>query len=152
MYSCVPESAPARFWYSRLAWIDVACSAVRAYRRTRSSNVPFVSSMTAYSSPGQSPSTGAGVFGNESTPSASASRRAGSTVTTHARRPVRAACSANVAATVVFPTPPGPQQTTTGRSAARDVRPPAGPGATGPGAVGPGADAPAVSGAVEPVI
>ncbi len=30
MYSCVPDRAPARFWYSRLARIDSACSGVRA--------------------------------------------------------------------------------------------------------------------------
>ena len=30
MYSCVPLSAPARFWYSRLDRMLSACSGVRA--------------------------------------------------------------------------------------------------------------------------
>src|SRR5271156_2375922 len=75
--------------------------------------------MSAYRWPGQSPSTSEGVLGSDSTPRASASRRAGSTVTTQARRPARAAASAKVADTVVLPTPPEPQHTTTDRSATR---------------------------------
>src|ERR1035438_6573685 len=44
-------------------------------------------------------------------PRACARRRAGSTVSTRARRPRRAAASASAAARVVFPTPPGPVRT-----------------------------------------
>ena len=97
---------------------------------TRSSKVPLVSSMRACSSPGQSPRRPrSGRWAGTRRPSESARRRAGSTVTTQARRPARAACRAKVAATVVLPTPPGPQHTTTGRSAARDrsAGDPAGP-------------------------
>ena len=52
-------------------------------------------------------------------PRASASRLAGSMVTTAARRPIMAAAIAVAAAMVVFPTPPVPQHTRTLRSAAR---------------------------------
>ena len=69
--------------------------------------------MSAHSWPGQGPSISCGALDSMSNPSASARRRAGSIVTTHARRPLRAASSANAAETVVFPTPPEPQQITT---------------------------------------
>ena len=72
--------------------------------------------MSAVRCPGQSPATSVGVLGSDSTPRASARRRAGSTVTTQARRPARAAARAKVAETVVLPTPPEPQHTTTERS------------------------------------
>ena len=81
--------------------------------------MPLESSISACRWPGQSPSTSVGVLGSDSTPSASASRRAGSTVTTQERRPARAAARAKVADTVVLPTPPDPQHTTTERSATR---------------------------------
>ena len=51
-----------------------------------------------------------------SSPSELASRRAGSMVTTQARRPSRAAWRAKAAAVVVLPTPPEPQQMTIDRS------------------------------------
>src|SRR5437899_9065956 len=47
------------------------------------------------------------------TPSASASRGAGSMVQTRVRRPWRAASAPSAAAVVVLPTPPGPTQTRT---------------------------------------
>ena len=58
------------------------------------------------------------------TPSASASRRAGSIVSTSVRRPRRAASSASAAATVVLPTPPDPTQIAIrGRSSAACAKP-----------------------------
>jgi len=58
-----------------------------------------------------------GRFPSDSTPIASASRRAGSIVSTNAWRPRRAASNASAAATVVLPEPPQPTQTITSRSA-----------------------------------
>ena len=84
---------------------------------TRASKVGLVSSISAHSSPGQSPSIWVGVLERPSRPSASASRLAGSMVTTTARRPRRAASRASTAAVVVLPTPPEPQQTRMRRSA-----------------------------------
>src|SRR5581483_8794291 len=117
MYSCVPDKALEMLRYRRLSRMDRACSSVAAYRCTRSSNVPLVSSMSAHSSPGQSPSMRVGVLPNAPMPRASASRLAGSTVTTHARRPMRAPSRARAAAIVVLPTPPVPVVTTMERSA-----------------------------------
>ena len=94
-----------------------ACSGDDAYRRSSSSKVPLGSSMSAHSSPGQSPSIRRGVLARVSTPRASARRLAGSMVTTQARRPRRAASRAKAADTVVLPTPPDPQHTTMARSA-----------------------------------
>src|ERR1039457_1932088 len=71
--------------------------------------------MTAWRRPGQSPSTSVGVLATDCTPNESASRRAGSTVTTPDRRPARPAATSNVAETVVLPTPPEPQHTITVR-------------------------------------
>src|SRR3984885_9952168 len=71
--------------------------------------------MTAWRRPGQSPSTSVGVLARDCTPNESASRRAGSTETTQDFRPARAAATANVAETVVLPTPPEPQHTITVR-------------------------------------
>ena len=93
-----------------------ACSGDDAYLAISSSKVPLGSSMRAHSSPGQSPSICRGVLARVSTPSASASRLAGSMVTTQARRPRRAASRAKAADTVVLPTPPDPQHTTMARS------------------------------------
>ena len=92
------------------------CSGVAAFATTRSSKVLLVSSISAQSSPGQSPSMRVGVPVRPSRPSASASRLAGSIVTTTARRPARAASSARTAAVVVLPTPPEPQHTRMRRS------------------------------------
>ena len=52
-------------------------------------------------------------------------------VTTHARRPRRAASSAKAADTVVFPTPPEPQHTTMARSVTSSESPMPAPGAEG---------------------
>ena len=68
---------------------------VSEYRATRSSKVPFASSITADSSPLQSPSIRRGVLSRCSRPSASASRRAGSIVTTQVFRPCLGACDAD---------------------------------------------------------
>src|SRR3954467_6944915 len=68
------------------------------------------SSMSAHSSPGASTVTRCGSFGSSSSPSALASRRAGSIVTTATFRPRSASPSATAAAVVVLPTPPGPAQ------------------------------------------
>ena len=72
--------------------------------------------------PASRPATSVGVLGRDCTPKESASRRAGSTVTTQARRPARAAARAKVAETVVLPTPPEPQQTMTERSVTKESR------------------------------
>ena len=89
--------------------------------RTRSSQLCLVSSMAAHSSPrGVTPAC----LNTSSemrtswlpipfSPSASASRRAGSTVSTRTRPPCSAAAMApTAAAVVVLPTPPGPQAMT----------------------------------------
>ena len=89
----------------------------------------FMSSISAESEPSAgtpsassaSRGSGSGWLPSVSTPSASASRRAGLIVITSARRPARAASSAIAAATVVLPTPPQPTQTTTRRSSAGSV-------------------------------
>ena len=67
-------------------------------------------------------------WSGSSDPRASASRLAGSMVTTQARRPRRAASRAKAAETVVLPTPPDPQQTTIDRSSTRSATGPARPG------------------------
>src|SRR3954451_1817464 len=82
-----------------------------AYLNTSESKVLFVSSINAHSSPDQSPSMRVGVSASVSSPNASASRLAGSIVTTTARRPCRAPSMASTAAVVVLPTPPDPQHT-----------------------------------------
>ena len=92
---------------------------VSAYLRTRSSKVLFGSSCRAQSSPLHGPGTRFAVFPRLSSPSESASRRAGSIVTTHDRLPVRAPSRARAAEIVVFPTPPEPQLTTMRLSAIR---------------------------------
>ncbi len=121
MYSCVPDSAPDTFRYSEFATIRSACSGDDAYLTTSASKVDLVSSMSAHSSPGQSPLTSRGSLVSSPSPRASARRRAGSMVTTHARRPSCAACTASAAALVVLPTPPDPQHTTTLLCAARSA-------------------------------
>src|SRR6266508_1833632 len=68
--------------------------------------------MVAHSSPGQSPWITRGESVRMSTPRASASRLAGSIVTTTVLRPLRAPSSATAAAIVVLPTPPVPVQMT----------------------------------------
>src|SRR5579872_7556846 len=88
--------------------------------------------MSAHSSPSHGPATRWGALVSSPTPMAFARRLAGSIVTTQARRPRRAASTANAAATVVLPTPPEPQHTTIDRSSTRSVSPaPAGPGSGG---------------------
>src|SRR5579864_1264162 len=93
-----------------------------AYLRTRASNVLLTSSISAHSSPDQSPSMRVGVSASVSSPRASASRLAGSMVTTTARRPWRAPSKASTAAVVVLPTPPDPQHTITRRVRVRGAR------------------------------
>ena len=84
-----------------------------AYSATSSSKVDLVSSISAHSSPGQSPVDQASVsFVSDSR--ARARRPAawpGSIVTTTARRPVAPPPARATAAVVVLPTPPVPQQT-----------------------------------------
>ncbi|HZY60489.1 MAG TPA: hypothetical protein VFE56_12040 [Candidatus Binataceae bacterium] len=85
-------------------------------RSTRPSQAPLASSIIADSlSEGSSPAaisrwrpSPVGLPPSWSMPSASRSRRAGSTVITAVLRPVRAAASARAAAIVVLPTPPVP--------------------------------------------
>ena len=100
----------------RSAW-----SGAPAFVVTSSSKVLFVSSIRAHSSPGQSPSIRDGVPVSPARPRASASRLAGSMVTTTARRPAFAASSASAAAVVVLPTPPEPQHTRMLRCATSSV-------------------------------
>ena len=91
----------------------------------------FASSCIAHSSPARSaPSTRCGSLPSSSSPSAVASRRAGSIVTTATRLPSAASPSARAADVVVFPTPPEPATMTTRfperfMSAARRARRPA---------------------------
>ncbi|MCK4177667.1 hypothetical protein Acit_09420 [Aciditerrimonas ferrireducens] len=96
-----------------------------------------MSSMAAHSSPfGWTPAAAKASGGTRTaslpmplTPSASASRRAGSTVSTSTRPPERtAAVAAAAAAVVVLPTPPGPQATTISFEASRPPRDGAGDG------------------------
>src|SRR4051812_29138224 len=80
-----------------------------------SSNVRFMSSIIASSEPpadASTPATTRGVLSSSVSPIDCASRRAGSMVSTHTRRPRSAALSASAAAVVVLPTPPAPQHTT----------------------------------------
>ena len=95
----------------RLRLMSSTCWAESEYRWTRSSNVPFGSSIMACSSPGHGPSIRVGRLVRSSRPRELASRLAGSMVTTQAVRPRRAASRANAAAVVVLPTPPEPQHT-----------------------------------------
>src|SRR5918992_959951 len=88
-----------------------ACSGDDEYVVTRLSNVDLVSSISAHSSPGQSPSMRRAVSVSAPSPNVSASRLAGSMVTTTARLPRRAPSRASTAAVVVLPTPPVPQHT-----------------------------------------
>ena len=103
--------------------------------------------MRAQSSPGQGPSIRRAELVRVLSPRASASRRAGSMVTTQALRPRRAPSRAKAAEMVVLPTPPDPQHTTIDRSSTRsemDGRPagtvttPAGSVTTPPPAPRPG--------------
>ena len=89
-----------------------------AWRRTRSSQLCFVSSIAAHSSPRGSTPASANASGgtcvstlpNVSSPRALARRRAGSTVSTSTLPPWwTAAIAAAAAAVVVLPTPPEPQ-------------------------------------------
>ena len=105
------------FWYSGLARICSRVSASGAWRRMRSSQLCLVSSMAAHSSPlgwaAAPANTSSGMrtssFPIPLSPSASASRRAGSTVSTRTRPPCSTtAVAASDAAVVVLPTPPGP--------------------------------------------
>src|SRR5918993_1207607 len=106
----------------RSAW-----SASRAYRSITSSKVRRMSSIIASRLPGPragSPLalTGRGELESRSSPSAWASRRAGSMVSTQVRRPAWAAHSATAAAVEVLPTPPDPQHTTIRADAAGQER------------------------------
>ena len=76
------------------------------------SKVRFASSIMAHSSPRPSMSTRRGSLSSSSSPSALASRRAGSMVTTATFLPSSASPSATAAAVVVLPTPPEPAQMT----------------------------------------
>src|SRR6266403_1831877 len=92
-----------------------------AWCATRRSHAPFWSSIIAASEPRATTpwrartagSTARGSSPSAPTPSESASRRAGSIVSTTARRPRSAPQSAIAAAVVVLPTPPEPTQMTT---------------------------------------
>src|SRR2546427_4607233 len=99
--------------------MDCARSSERAYRWTRSSNVVLVWSIMASRGAGGSPAaskassgTRLGLLARACRPRASASRLAGSMVTTQVWRPRRAPSMAMAADTVVLPTPPGPAQMT----------------------------------------
>src|SRR3569832_4301 len=84
---------------------------------TSAENARAVSSRATCSIPGATPSAAATVSGTaagsavRATPSASASRGAGSIVVTSVFLPRRAARAATAAALVVLPTPPGPPHT-----------------------------------------
>ena len=107
------------FWYSGLASTASRTLASGAWRRISSSQPALVSSIAAHSSPRgvdagrrRTPSAGTrvAVLPSAPTPSASASRRAGSTVSTSTLPPwSTAAASPSAAAIVVLPTPPDPQ-------------------------------------------
>ncbi len=116
------------FWYRGLARISFRVRASGACRRIRSSHDCLVSSMAAHSWPRAlipaarkaSSGTRCSVLPMPSRPRASASRRAGSTVSTSTLLPCRmAAITAAAAAVVVLPTPPGPQATTISLVASR---------------------------------
>ncbi len=109
------------FWYSGLARICSRVSASGACVRMRSSQLCLVSSIAAHSSPlgwAAAPvNTSSGMrtssFPIPFRPSASARRRAGSTVSTSTRPPCSTtAVAASAAAVVVLPTPPGPHAMT----------------------------------------
>src|SRR5579864_1067698 len=109
------------FWYSGLWRIRSAVPASGAWRRMRLSHDCLVSSIAAHSSPlgftpasaNASSGTRAATLPNAPTPSASASRLAGSTVSTRTFPPWRtAAIAAAAAAVVVLPTPPEPHAIT----------------------------------------
>ena len=112
------RSAPrcsGRAGWPGLAWRVSASGACRAIR---SSQLCLVSSMAAHSSPrgltpaalNTSSATRTSALPMPLSPSASASRLAGSTVSTSTRPPCSAAAmAATEAAVVVLPTPPGPQ-------------------------------------------
>ena len=88
------------------------------------SNVRLASSIIAHSSPSTSQSTRVGSLESSLSPSALASRRAGSIVTTATFSPRSASPSATAAAVVVLPTPPEPAQMTIrfpSSSGSRDV-------------------------------
>src|SRR6185437_6389994 len=93
------------------------------YWITISSKVRRMSSIIACSSPGTSAASGTrcGVLTRPLTPSACASRLAGSIVKTQTLRPYSAARSAIAAAVVVLPTPPAPQHTTTRLDVSRRI-------------------------------
>ena len=117
MYSWLWTKRPVMFWYSGLSRIRRAVAASGAWRRTRPSHACLVSSIAAHSSPrGATPASWNAASGTRvaalprpSSPSASASRRAGSTVSTSTLPPwCTAAMAAAAAAVVVLPTPPEP--------------------------------------------
>ena len=105
------------FWYSGLASTASRVRRSGACRRMSSSHPALVSSIATWRSPRAPTSAAAstsgsirvGAFPRASSPSAEASRRAGSTVSTSVRRAWRwTAATPSAAATVVLPTPPEP--------------------------------------------
>ncbi len=123
----------------RLLRIRSRVSSSGACSRTTSSNVCFASSIIAQSSPplvsipaasNRAGSTWRSVFPSSGSPSESASRFAGSIVSTATRFPRAAIPAAIAAEVVVFPTPPEPAQTQirlpSSRSATPAIRPPPG--------------------------
>src|SRR5437764_276584 len=119
--SCEPETAVESSRYTRLALISSARSGVGATRSISSSKVRLGSSIIAHNSPvtsrpppaSRSGSIRRGSFSSSASPSAFASRRAGSIVTTATFAPRAAIPSATAAEVVVLPTPPEPAHTQT---------------------------------------
>src|SRR5256886_3602257 len=120
MYSRLPAMAVESVWYSLLSRMACACSALRALRRTSSSQLRFRLSIIAHISPRAVSFASAkwvasirvSAFPRAFSPRLFARRRAGSMVRTSARLPSMAAPSARAAAVVVLPTPPEPTQQT----------------------------------------
>ena len=112
MYSCVPEKRRGQRLVEGVGQDLRGAAPASACASTISSNVRFMSSIIACSSPpALTPSTEGGVLSSTVRPIDWASRRAGSMVSTTTLRPRSAARSASAAAVVVLPTPPEPQQT-----------------------------------------
>src|SRR3954470_22687392 len=96
----------------RFSKISSRVAASGASRSITSSNVRLASSIIAHNSPSRSSSTRCGSLPSSPTPSALASRFAGSMVTTATFIPRSAMPSASAAEVVVLPTPPDPAQMT----------------------------------------
>ena len=122
MYSCVAAERAGDVPVERVGRGSASlCIGLRRWPSTSPSNVVAESSIKAHSSPGPSTSSCTGSLVNPpGTPNASASRLAGSMVTTTQRRAVGVLPAVpSAAAVVVLPTPPDPQQTTTSAVAIR---------------------------------